>query len=109
MYLNLGYSISCNGSDEHINVRYVLAATAYSMFARYILSAHTFMESYRDVHGPDTPSLVGTELDILHRMAGRMGYPADAARRFFDNVVVRLIFGTFPKTLTFVGRAKHHL
>ncbi|KAL1712516.1 hypothetical protein EV715DRAFT_296994 [Schizophyllum commune] len=76
-----------NGLEEDVIVRFTLVATACSMFARYIASAYDFNERYRNVYGCDSSATAGTRLDVLHRTAGRMGYPADAARRFFDTLV----------------------
>ncbi|KAL1749908.1 hypothetical protein FB107DRAFT_280155 [Schizophyllum commune] len=76
-----------NGLGEDVVVRFTLLSTACSMFARYIASAYDFTERYRDIYGSDSPAPTGTRLDVLHHTAGRMGYPVDAARRFFDTLV----------------------
>ena len=79
-----------NSPPQDSAVRTSLVATACSMFARYAMSAKNFSTLHCDAYGPDPSPPGETQTDFLHRMAGKMGYPADAARHFFDCLVVSL-------------------
>ncbi|KAI5822315.1 hypothetical protein K523DRAFT_326509 [Schizophyllum commune Tattone D] len=65
----------------------MLLITACCMYARYLATVSAFGKAYRDVHGPDPSSSGESIADRHHLMAERAGYPAGAARRFFDALV----------------------
>ncbi|KAL1750515.1 hypothetical protein FB107DRAFT_279545 [Schizophyllum commune] len=81
----LDYNESC--SDDRHGLHGMLLITACCMYARYLATVSAFGKAYRDVHGPDPASSGESLADRHHLMAERAGYPAGAARRFFDALV----------------------